>query len=91
MAGAGSIVIMWSARFCWVPNGAQQQGVPVAQSLLENNDFQANGGYVVVPGGANPSGGNIDTALNTVNTNMKAAFDNGANLAIIQGWQNGTG
>lgn len=91
MAGAGSIVVMWTARFCWVPNGVQQNNVPAAQSLAANNDFSANGGYVVVPGGANPSAANIDTALTTVSTNMKAYFDNGTPLSVIQGWQNGTG
>lgn len=89
--GAGHIVFMWTIRACWIPDGAQQQGVPVAQSLSANNDFGANGGYVLVPGGNNPSGGNIDTALNTVATNAKAFFDTGVPLATIQGWQNGTG
>lgn len=91
MAGAGSIGILWTAKFCWIPNGVQQQNVPAAQSLAANNDFGANGGIVVCPGGANPSGANIDTALTTVSTNMKAFFDNGVPLATIQGWQNGTG
>lgn len=91
MAGAGNIVFMWTLRACWIPAGTQQNNPPTAQSLAANNDFSANGGYVVVPGGANPTGANIDTAINTVATNAKAFFDNGAPLSVIQGWQNGTG
>lgn len=91
MAGQGTIVFMATITAAWVPNGVGQQNVPSAQSLRITNDFGANGGYVVVPGGANPSGGNIDTALNTLATNLKAYFDNGVPLATIQGWQNGAG
>lgn len=91
MAAAGSIVFMWKITACWVPAGVQQQNVPSAQSLGVTNDFGANGGYVVAPGGGNPSAANIDTALTTLATNAKAYFDNGVPLATIQGWQNGTG
>ena len=89
--GTGRVAILWTMRFCWIPDGAQQQNVPAAQSLAANNDFGANGGLVVVPGGNNPSGGNIDTAITTVATNAKAFFDNGVPLGVIQGWGSGNG
>lgn len=91
MAGVGQIVVRWRIEFDWVPSGVQQNAVPSAQSLAATNDFGANGGYVVVPGNGNPTAANIDTALTTLATNAKAYFDNGAPLAAIQGWQNGTG
>lgn len=98
MAAAGNIVLMWSVRACWVPAGAQQQNVPVAQALGVNNDFGANSGYIVVPGNANPSAANITTACTTLGTNVANALGGtgapaagAANLAVIQGWQNGTG
>jgi hypothetical protein len=86
-----SIIFKWTIEACWVADGVQQQAVPAAQTLRANNDFGGNGGFVVVPGGNNPSGGNIDTALDTVATNAKAYFDNGVPLGIIDGWQTGTG
>lgn len=98
MAGAGNIVLMWSVRACWVPAGAGQQGIPVAQSLAQNNDFGANGDYIVVPGNGSPTAANITTACTTLGANVALALGGTgagatgvANLAVIDGWQNGTG
>lgn len=96
--GTGRVVFLWSVRACWVPDGAGQLNVPSAQSLLQNNDFGANGGQIVVPGGNNPSAANITTACNTLATNVGNALggtgapaSGTANLGIIQGWGSGTG
>lgn len=96
--GTGRVVLLWAVRACWVPDGTQQLNVPSAQSLLQNNDFGANSGQIVVPGGNNPSAANITTACTTLGTNVANAFGGtgapaagAANLAIIQGWAAGTG
>ena len=93
-----SIVVKWTVTFAVVPDGAQQQNVPTAQSLTATNDFPVysspavnTGGYVYVPGGMNPSAANITAALNTAATNQSNFFTAAPNLGIIQGWQTGAG
>lgn len=90
-----AIVLKWTVEACWVPDGVQQQNVPSAQTLRQNNDFGANSGYITVPGGNNPSAANITTACTTLGANVALAMGgtggNATNLGIIQGWQNGTG
>jgi hypothetical protein len=92
------ILVKWTIEFAYAPDGAQQQNVPVAQTLRATNDFPVyssatpnTGGYIVVPGGNNPSAANITTALGTLQTNANAFFTAQPNLGIIQGWQTGAG
>lgn len=86
------IVITATVTFGWVPDGAGAMEVPSAQQLTKKAlPVYGDTGMVVVPGGNNPSSANITTALNTLATNMATVFETTANLAIIQGWQNGTG
>jgi hypothetical protein len=89
--GTGRIGFLWTIRACWIPDGAGQQNVPLAQSLAANNDFGANSGLIIAPGGNAPTGGNIDTAIAAIATAAQAYFDTGTPLATIQGWANGTG
>lgn len=89
--GTGRVALLWSVRACWVPDGAGQQNVPLAQSLLQNNDFSANSGLIYVAGGNNPSSAQITTACTTAGTNMGTALTTTTNLNIIQGWGGGSG
>jgi hypothetical protein len=99
MAGTGQIGLLWTVRACWIPAGVQQQNVPAAQSLAQNNDFGANSGLVIVPGTiGSMSAANITTALTTLGANAALAFggtgasaDGTANLGVINGWANGFG
>lgn len=99
MAGAGNIGILWTVRYCWVPVGVQQQNVPVAQSLAQNNDFGANSGLIIVPGTiGSMTAANITTSATTLGANVALAFGGTgavaagtANLGIINGWANGFG
>jgi hypothetical protein len=77
-----SIILKATITFAVVPDGAQQQNVSVAQSLTKTNDLGGMGGYVYLVN--DPTGANIDTAVNSLATNIKAFFDNGAPLAQIQ-------
>lgn len=90
-----AIVLKWTAEACWVPDGAQQQNVPSAQTLRVNNDFGANSGYIVVPGGNSPTAANITTACTTLGANVALALGgtggSAAALAIIDGWASGLG
>ena len=91
MAAAGNYVIKWRAEVCWIPAGAGSMEVPSAQTLIVNNDFGANSGFVSVPGGASPTGANFTTAATTVGTNLGTALNVAATLAQLQGFATGGG
>lgn len=84
--------IKWSADVFWAADGANQMGqVPIAQVKRLNNDFGANSGFVLVPGGDSPTGANFTTAATTVGTNLGTAINVAATLAQIQGFSTGGG
>lgn len=88
-----AIVLIATITAAWIPDGASAMEVPSSQQLTGKNvPIMGNaGGPVTVPGGNNPSAANITTALSTLATQFGTFFESASNLAIIQGWQNGTG
>lgn len=89
MANQGAYVLKWRLEVCLLAAGAGPMEVPAQQTLIMNNDFGGNGGFVAVPGGASPTQANFNTAITTAASNMETAVAN--NLAQIQGFASGGG
>lgn len=81
--------VKWSATIMWIGDGAGAMSVPAQQSLTFGNQFGSNGGYVIVPGGDSPTGGNLTTAGTTCGTNIGTALNTA--LTQIQNWASGGG
>ena len=89
---SGHFLIKWRIEVCLAADGAGPMGaVPSTQAFVTNNDFGANGGYVLVPGGSTPTGANFTTAATTVGTNIGTALNVAATLAAIQAFTSGSG
>ena len=86
------IVILMELTAAWVPDGAAGMEVPSAQKLtLKGGPGICTTGPVAIAGGNNPSGAQVQTAINTMATNLGAIMTNTTNLGVIDGWQNGFG
>ena len=83
--------VKWVVRVAWYPDGGGEALSSSAQMLEQRNDFGQGGGSIIVPGGVSPTAANIAAAMATVGVNAAAAFSTPTNLAVINGWQNGTG
>lgn len=85
-----SYLLKWRIEVSFAADGGGAMGsVPMAQTKIMNNDFNGNGGYILVPGADAPSQANFNTALTTALTNQEAAI--AAALAQIQGFATGSG
>ena len=85
-----AIVVDWTCTVRFQPDGASGMTVPSSQALSTNTLFGANSGSIVVAGGYNPTSTQLKTACTTAGTNMGTSVTTTANLATIQGWQNGS-
>ena len=83
--------LKWRLEVSWAADGAGPMGaVPTGATLITTNDFNANGGYIPVPGGDTPTAANFNTAIGVTMTAAMEAFIL-ANLGRIQAFATGGG